>query len=220
MIYKMSNLITKFLSFVFIVIITFFANSCSTNKQIVILPKIYLDETGVVNFIRYLNGTFHEEGDMFSDKAKQIMGPMYYAVSENGKVGYGWFCRSYISSDCRGVSPAYQLTEYCKKHSKSNCFIFAEGNKIVWNDINIIVTDLSFSKNVELFKKLNLYNLNSSKKVNEGNYLNYVSQISDNCSSLNVTKDYKNFRGATLECLLPGHHEWTHNDLFGSEYNN
>jgi len=215
----MNNLIKKILNLFFLFIVVFFLNSCSTNNKVA-LPKIYLDETGVVNFIRYLNGTFHEEGDIFSDKAKQIMGPMYYAVSENGKIGYGWFCRSYISSDCRGVSPAYQLTEYCKKYSNNNCYIFAEGNKIVWNDINIIVTDLSFSKNVELLKKLNLYNPNSSKKVNEENYFNYVTQTSDNCSSLNVAKDYKNFRGATLECLLPGHHEWTHNDLFGSEYTN
>ena len=71
----MNNFIKKILPLIFLVIVIFFINSCSTNnKQNVVLPKIYLDETGVVNFIRYLNGTFHEEGDLFSDKAKQIMG--------------------------------------------------------------------------------------------------------------------------------------------------
>ena len=177
--------------------------------------KLNLDEVGVVNFMRYLDGIFYAE-NVVLDRAMRITSPMYYALSEDGKVGYGWFCRSHIGrTECGDESLAYKTVEYCKEYTGKNCFIFAYGNEIVWNNLNVRVTELNFSKNIELLKRLNLYDDKSSKKVNEKNYLNYVHLSNDKCNSNKNLTDYSGLRGASLDCLLPGRLEQTLNDRFG-----
>jgi hypothetical protein len=70
------------------------------------------------------------------------------------KNSYGWFC-NYTSSDhCNDSFLAFRTVEHCKEYSKKNCYIFAIKNEIVWKNLNIKVEELSFSKNIELFKKL------------------------------------------------------------------
>ena len=177
--------------------------------------KLNLDETGVINFMRYLDGIFYAE-NVVLDRAMRITSPMYYALSEDGKVGYGWFCRSHIGrTECGDESLAYKTVEYCKEYTGKNCFIFAYGDEIVWNNLNVRVTELNFSKNIELLKRLNLYDDKSAKKVNEKNYLNYVHLSNDKCNSNKNLTDYSGLRGASLDCLLPGRLEKTLNDRFG-----
>ena len=177
--------------------------------------KLNLDEVGFVNFMRYLDGIFYAE-NVVLDRAMRITSPMYYALSEDGKVGYGWFCRSHIGrTACGDESLAYKTVEYCKEYTGKNCFIFAYGDEIVWNNLNVRVTELNFSKNIELLKRLNLYDDKSSKKVNEKNYLNYVHLSNDKCNSNKNLTDYSGLRGASLDCLLPGRLEQTLNDRFG-----
>ena len=178
--------------------------------------KLNLDEAGVINFMRYLEGTFYAE-NVVLDRAMRITSPMYYAISEDGKVGYGWFCRSHMGrTECGDESLAYKTVEYCKEYTGKKCFIFAYGDEIVWNNLNVRVKELDFTKNIELFKKLNLYDDKSSKKINEKNYLNYVRLSQDKCSSNKNSVDYSGLRGASLDCLLPGRLEQTLNDRFGS----
>ena len=81
--------------------------------------KISLDEAGIVNFVRYLNGTFHAENVIFNRAAK-IMSPMYYAITEDAKTGYGWFCRSHSSGDCYDDFLAYRVVEFCNEYSGKN----------------------------------------------------------------------------------------------------
>lgn len=176
--------------------------------------KINLDETGVVNFLRYLEGTFHAENVIFSRAAK-LMSPMYYAISEDGKVGYGWFCRSNSSDDCYDDFLAYRITEFCKEYSGQKCFIFAHKNEIVWNSLNITVNELDFLKNVQLFRDLKLYDEKSSQKINKENYLQYVYMDQDKCSSDKNLIPSSKLRGASLDCLLPGRYEQTINDIYG-----
>ena len=117
--------------------------------------NILLDDVGVINFIRYLDGRFYSED---SNREMHNTSPMYYAISEDGKNSYGWFCNSGSSYNCSDNFLAFKTVEYCKEYSRKNCYIFAIKNEIVWKSINIKVDELSFSKNVELFKKLNLFN--------------------------------------------------------------
>jgi hypothetical protein len=173
-----------------------------------------LDDTGVVNFLRYLEGTFHAENIIFSRAAK-LMSPMYYAISEDGKVGYGWFCRSNSSDDCYDDFLAYRITEFCKEYSGQKCFIFAHKNEIVWNSLNITVNELDFLKNVQLFRDLKLYDEKSSQKINKENYLQYVYMDQDKCSSDKNLIPSSKLRGASLDCLLPGRYEQTINDIYG-----
>jgi len=181
------------------------------------LFKVSIDETGVINFLRYLDGTFYAE-DVALNRAAKIMSPMFYAISDDGKVGYGWFCRSHLNNACTDDFVAYQIVEFCREYAKINCSIFAYKNKIVWNNINIEINDLSFTKNIELFKKLNLYKDNSPKKISEENYLTYLHLDSDKCTSKKDGSDYNNLRGANVDCLLPGRYELTTNDKSGNNY--
>jgi len=45
--------------------------------------KLNLDEVGVVNFMRYLEGIFYAE-NVVLDRAMNITSPMYYAISVDG----------------------------------------------------------------------------------------------------------------------------------------
>ena len=100
-------------------------------------------------FLRYLEGTYYAE-DVIISRAAKLMSPMYYAISEDGKIGYGWFCRSTYSSDCSDDFGAFKATEYCKEYSGKKCFIFAYRDEIVWNNLNIRVKEFDFVKNIKL----------------------------------------------------------------------
>jgi hypothetical protein len=170
--------------------------------------KINLDETGIINFIRYLEGRFYSEGNILNRAAE--MSPMYYAISEDGKIGYGYFCASYRSDDCSDDFGAFKTVEYCKAYTKQNCAIFAYRNEIVWRNINLVVKDLSFQSNLDLFKKLGLFNNESKKldkRVNEKNYHYYISQTIDRCISRKELASHSDLRGADLDCLIPGIYE-------------
>lgn len=207
----------KILILLFVILIPS-ANAFSSITKYFGSSKINLDETGVVNFLRYLEGTFHAENVIFSRAAK-LMSPMYYAISEDGKVGYGWFCRSNSSDDCYDDFLAYRITELCKEYSGQKCFIFAHKNEIVWNNLNITVNELNFLKNVQLFRDLKLYDEKSSQKINKENYLQYVYMDQDKCSSDKNLIPSSKLRGASLDCLLPGRYEQTINDIYGdSDY--
>jgi len=202
----------KFLISFFFLTCIFVNSSSSSITKYFGSSKIKLDEIGVVNFIRYLEGRFYSE-DRIVDRAAQ-MSPMYYAISEDGKIGYGWFCDSYRSEDCADDFSAYRVVEYCKEYAKQNCAIFAYRNEIVWGNTNISVDDLGFKSNIELFKKLGFLNSETQKsnnKVNEKNYYDYVRQTVDKCSSKIDLTTRSNLRGAGLDCLVPGRYEMTIN---------
>jgi hypothetical protein len=195
------------------------ANSFSSITKYFGSSKINLDETGVVNFLRYLEGVFHAE-DVVLSRAAKLMSPMYYAVSEDGKIGYGWFCRSNTSIGCYDDFLAYKITEYCSEYAGKKCFIFAYRDEIVWNNLNIRIAELDFDKNVQLFKELNLYDEKSSHKINKENYLNYIYMDIDKCSNNKNLVVLSKLRGANLDCLLPGRYEQTINDKSGgNDYN-
>jgi len=202
----------KFLISFFFLTCIFVNSSSSSITKYFGSSKIKLDEIVVVNFIRYLEGRFYSE-DRIVDRAAQ-MSPMYYAISEDGKIGYGWFCDSYRSEDCADDFSAYRVVEYCKEYAKQNCAIFAYRNEIVWGNANISVDDLGFKSNIELFKKLGFLNSETQKsnnKVNEKNYYDYVRQTVDKCSSKIDLTTRSNLRGAGLDCLVPGRYEMTIN---------
>ena len=196
----------KRLSIIFVFIIFISLISCSSNKKYFGTSNIKIDETGVVNFIRYLEGRFYAENTII-DRSSRIMSPMYYAISEDGKNSYGWFCNSTSSYQCNDNFLAFKTVEYCKEYSRKNCYIFAIKNEIVWKNLNIRVEELSFSKNIELFKKLNLYNETSKSIINQANYEKYVFLDDDNCKGKRNYKDLSSTRGASLFCMLVGQYE-------------
>ena len=196
----------KKLRVIFAFIIFISVISCSSNTKYFGSSNIKIDETGVINFIRYLEGRFYAENTIV-DRSSRIMSPMYYAISEDGKNSYGWFCNSTSSYQCNDNFLAFKIVEYCKEYSRKNCYIFAIKNEIVWKNLNIRVEELSFSKSVELFRKLNLYNATSKNTINQANYEKYVFLDDDDCKGKRNYKDLSNTRGASLFCMLVGQYE-------------
>lgn len=174
--------------------------------------KINVDEIGVVNFQRYLEGRFYGE-----DLSREINNttPMYYAISEDGKIGYGWFCRASVANACSDDFTAFKIVEYCKEYAKKNCAIFAIKNEIVWNNVSVFVNTFDFNNIVDLLKKNNLYKENFTNKVNQTNYLNFINLNVDQCTNKRISEDYSNLRGAALNCLLPGRFERSAGDKGG-----
>jgi hypothetical protein len=200
----------KKLSVIFAFIIFISVISCSSNIKHFGSSNLKIDEMGVINFIRYLEGRFYAENTIV-DRSSRIMLPMYYAISEDGKNSYGWFCNSTSFYDCNDNFLAFKTVEHCKEYSKKNCYIFAINNTIVWNDLNIRVEEKNFSKNIELFKRLNLYNEKSKNIVNQTNYEKYVFLDHDDCKKKIIYKDFLNTRGSSLFCMLVGNYENRHN---------
>ena len=196
----------KKLRVIFAFIIFISVISCSSNTKYFGSSNIKIDETGVINFIRYLEGRFYAENTIV-DRSSRIMSPMYYAISEDGKNSYGWFCNSSSNYDCNDNFLAFKTVEYCKEYSKKNCHIFAIKDEIVWKNMNIRVKELDFSKNVELFKKLNLYDEKPKSVISQINYKKYVFLDDDDCKGKRNYKDLSNIRGASLFCMLVGQYE-------------
>jgi len=196
----------KKLSIIFVYTLFIGLTSCSSITKYFGSSNIKIDEAGVVNFIRYLEGRFFAENTII-DRSSRIMSPMYFAISEDGKNSYGWFCNSSSSDHCNDSFLAFKTVEYCKEYSKKNCHIFAIKNEIVWKNLNIRVDELGFSKNVELFKRLDLYKETSKNIVNQANYEKYVFLDYDDCAGKRNYKDLSNTRGASLFCLLVGQYE-------------
>jgi hypothetical protein len=204
---------------IFLILTFFFStNSFSSISKYFGSSKISFDESGIINFVRYLNGTFHSE-NVILNRAAKIMSPMYYAVTQDGKTGYGWFCRSNSSSDCYDDFLAFKTVEHCKEYSGKKCFIFAYRNEIVWNNFNIKVNELDFFQIANLLKELKLSDEKFLQKVNKDNYLLYINLDQDKCSSNKNLVDISKLRGSSLDCLLPGQYEQTVNDKSAGDVN-
>ena len=108
----------KKIFFTFFFLILSSSYSISGISQYYGSAKLNLDEIGVVNFIRYLDGRFYGE-----DLSREMHNnsPMYYAISEDGKIGYGWFCRASSSNACSDDFTAFRIIEYC--NNLSICFV-------------------------------------------------------------------------------------------------
>ena len=120
----------KKLTIIFVFTLFIGLTSCSSITKYFGSSNIKIDETGVVNFIRYLEGRFYAENTII-DRSARIISPMYYAISEDGKNSYGWFCNSTSSDHCNDSFLAFRTVEHCKEYSKKNCYIFAIKNEIV-----------------------------------------------------------------------------------------
>jgi hypothetical protein len=107
-------------------------------------------------FVNYITGNYT---DVYS-KNRVTSNPWLFLVTKDGTFSKIIYCH-YGSSNCSDPT-AYQWLLKCKDEAKQECFIFAEKNKIVWNNKEIYVKSykreeiIEALKNEKFFKEANI----------------------------------------------------------------
>ena len=108
------------------------------------------------NFVNYITGNYT---DIYS-KNRVNSNPWLFLVTKDGTFSKIVYC-PYGTSNCDNPT-TYQWLLRCKDEAKQECFIFAEKNKIVWNNKEIYVKSykreeiIETLKNEKFFKETNI----------------------------------------------------------------
>ena len=124
------------------------------------------------NFINYITGNYT---DVYS-KNRVTSNPWLFLVTKDGAFSKIVYC-PYGISNCDNPT-TYQWLLRCKDEAKQECFIFAEKNKIVWNNKELYVKSdkkeeiIETLKNEKFYKEANItkkphINSDPNKDVNK-----------------------------------------------------
>ena len=108
------------------------------------------------SFVNYITGNYT---DIYS-KNRVNSNPWLFLVTKDGTFSKIVYC-PYGISNCDNPT-TYQWLLRCKDEAKQECFIFAEKNKIVWNNKGIYVKSdkreeiIETLKNEKFFKEANI----------------------------------------------------------------
>ena len=102
-------------------------------------------------FVNYITGNYT---DVYS-KNRVTSNPWLFLVTKDGTFSKIIYCH-YGSSNCSDPT-AYQWLLKCKDEAKQVCFIFAEKNKIVWNNKEIYIKSDKREEIIETLKNEKFY---------------------------------------------------------------
>jgi len=108
------------------------------------------------NFINYITGNYT---DVYS-KNRVNSNPWLFLVTKDGAFSKIVYC-PYGSTNCNNPT-TYQWLLRCKDEAKQECFIFAEKNKIVWNNKEVYIKTekkeeiIEILKNEKFYKEINI----------------------------------------------------------------
>jgi len=112
------------------------------------------------NFVNYITSDYT---DVYS-KNRVNSNPWLFLVTMDGAFSYIVYC-SYGQSNCNDPT-TYQWLLRCKDVAKQECFIFAEKNKIVWNNKEIYVKSNKREEIIQILKNEKFYQeANITKKT-------------------------------------------------------
>ena len=103
------------------------------------------------NFANYITGNYT---DVYS-KNRVTSNPWLFLVTKDGTFSKIVYCR-YGTSNCDNPT-TYQWLLRCKDEAKQECFVFAEKNKIVWNNKEIYVKSDKREEIIEILKNEKFY---------------------------------------------------------------
>ena len=103
------------------------------------------------DFINYITGNYT---DVYS-KNRATSNPWLFLVTKDGTFSKIVYC-AYGRSNCDNPT-TYQWLLRCKDEAKQECFIFAEKNKIVWNNKEIYVKSDKREEIIEILKNEKFY---------------------------------------------------------------
>jgi len=112
------------------------------------------------NFVNYVTGNYT---DRYS-KNRVAANPLLFLVTKDGTFSKTIYC-PYGINNCVNEE-RYQWLLRCKDEAKQECFVFAEKNKIVWNNKEIYVKSDKREEIIEILKNENFYKeANITKKT-------------------------------------------------------
>ena len=103
------------------------------------------------NFVNYITGNYT---DVYS-KNRVTSNPWLFLVTKDGTFSKIIYC-PYGRDNCNNPT-TYQWLLSCKDEAKQECFIFAEKNKIVWNNKEIYVKSDKREEIIEILKNEKFY---------------------------------------------------------------
>jgi hypothetical protein len=103
------------------------------------------------DFVNYITGNYT---DVYS-KNRATSNPWLFLVTKDGTFSKIVYC-AYGRSNCDNPT-TYQWLLRCKDEAKQECFIFAEKNKIVWNNKEIYVKSDKREEIIEILKNEKFY---------------------------------------------------------------
>lgn len=136
------------------------------------------------NFVNYITGNYT---DIYS-KNKVTANPWLFLVTQDGTYSKIIYC--HYGATCKNIT-TYQWLLRCKDEAKQECFIFAEQNKIVWNNSETYVKSdkkeeiLEILKNGKFYKETNLI----KKTPNNSNFSNDNKSYDDLVTKLQKLND-------------------------------
>ena len=113
--------------------------------------ELNLSEKTTNNFVNYIIGNYT---DVYS-KNRVTSNPWLFLVTKDGTFSKIVYC-PYGTNNCNNPT-TYQWLLRCKDDAKQECFIFAEKNKIVWNNKEIYVKSDKREEIIEILKNEKFY---------------------------------------------------------------
>ena len=133
------------------ILLTFLSSIIINSNSLAGFGELNFSQKTASNFANYITGNYT---DVYS-KNRVTSNPWLFLVTKDGTFSKIVYCR-YGTSNCDNPT-TYQWLLRCKDEAKQECFVFAEKNKIVWNNKEIYVKSDKREEIIEILKNEKFY---------------------------------------------------------------
>ena len=133
------------------ILLAFLSSIIINSNSLAGFGELNFSQKTASNFANYITGNYT---DVYS-KNRVTSNPWLFLVTKDGTFSKIVYCR-YGTSNCDNPT-TYQWLLRCKDEAKQECFIFAEKNKIVWNNKEIYVKSDKREEIIEILKNEKFY---------------------------------------------------------------
>ena len=133
------------------ILLAFLSSIIINSNSLAGFGELNFSQKTASNFANYITGNYT---DVYS-KNRVTSNPWLFLVTKDGTFSKIVYCR-YGTSNCDNPT-TYQWLLRCKDEAKQECFIFAEKNKIVWNNKEIYVKSDKREEIIETLKNEKFY---------------------------------------------------------------
>ena len=133
------------------ILLAFLSSIIINSNSLAGFGELNFSQKTASNFVNYITGNYT---DIYS-KNRVNSNPWLFLVTKDGTFSKIVYC-PYGTRNCDNPT-TYQWLLRCKDEAKQECFIFAEKNKIVWNNKEIYVKSDKREEIIEILKNEKFY---------------------------------------------------------------